>query len=247
MVDKFNIDEWLNCGRQIAEAPQYYNRLSDMNDDNQPDFDNVYFFADDEKPDSIYIRTAIARLKRRASKGVSDRQLKDLLTRFNATSEILFANSKSTGETMKYLLDNGLKPDYDKTYDIRAGGAYSSDDSMIRPSGWKRFNNWVGEIGEYLNTWVHASPEDVEGFLLFLVMIIGAIIVVVTLITDGFWSAVIAAVVSFIFFGLASVVTKFVAYLCYPIMFVIRWLFYNAWTLFGFIVVYTAYLLITIF
>lgn len=246
MVEKFNIDEWLSCGRQIAEAPQYYNRLSDMNDNNQSDFDNVYFFADDEKPDSIYLRTAIARLKRRASKGVSDRDLKDLLTRFNATSEILFANSKSTGETMKYLLDNGLKPDYDKTYDIRVGGGYSSDNSMIRPSGWKRFNNWVGEIGEYLNTWVHADPEDVEAVLLLLIMIIGALVVIITLITEGFWSAVIAAVVSVIFFGLASVVTKFVAYLCYPIMFVIRWLFYNAWTLLGFIVVYTAYLLITI-
>lgn len=245
MVDKFNIDEWLNCGRQIAEAPQYYNRLSDMNDDNQPDFDNVYFFADDEKPDSIYLRTAIARLKRRASKGVSDRQLKDLLTRFNATSEILFVNSKSTGETMKYLLDNGLKPDYDKIYDTRAGVS-SSNTSMVQPSKWKRFNNWVGEIGEYFNTLLHTEYEDLVGFLGILIIVIGVIVVLVTLIKDGFWSAVIATVVSVILYYLVAIAISLLAWLFYPIMFVIRWLFYRAWTLFGFIVLYTAYLLITI-
>ena len=246
MVDKFNIDEWLNCGRQIAEAPKYYNRLSDMNDDNQPDFDNVFFFADDEKPDSIYLRTAITRLKRRASKSVSDRDLKELLTKFIATSEILFANSKSTGETMKYLLEKGLKPDYDKIYDVRSGDSNVSEDASVRPLRLKRFNNWVGEIGEYLNTWVHTDVEDIADFIKSFVAIVAIIIVIITLITDGFWSAVIAVVISAIFYLLTEWLAGIVAYLFYPIMFVIRWLFYNAWTLFGFIVLYTAYLLITI-
>lgn len=244
-VEKFNIDEWLKTGGQIASASRFYDRLTDMNGNNQPDFDNLFYFADDGKPDVVSLRTAINHLKRRAQKGVSDRELKEYLMTFIADSEILFANNKSIEETRQYLVNNHLCPDYEAIYDKRTGGGKTVN-TAVYPSRWKRFNNWVAGIGDYFNSLREIDPDDIKGFLYLIVLVIMAIAVIITLVTDGLGSAIIAAIVCFLLMILIYFAINIIVWLFYPLMWILRYLFYNAWVLVGFTVLYTTYLFITV-
>lgn len=235
MVDTHQLELWLNYGKEIASSPQYYNRLTDMNDDNQPDFDNLFFFADDEKPNGIFLRTAITRLKRRAAN--SERTLKGVLLEFIASSEIIFANQNSIYEVQKHLSDRKIKPDYDTFFNLRTGSADNTN--VLYPSKWKQFNHWVGSIGDYFDSMMHTDYDDMTDILKAIFFVICIIILLFVLFSEGFWWALGTFFVLCIIYGIFDAIAKIFTWMIYPPLFLLRLLFYNVYILIGYTTVKT--------
>lgn len=229
-VDAYSIQQWYNAGYQIATNAAYYNKLTDMNGDNQGDFDYIFFFADQPKPDVINIYTACKQLKKRNAKGVSDRELKSLLSNFISYTELIFKSVDAAYNVKEYLNANKILPNWDQIVAKREGSAKTAQPSQqYKASFWRRADDFISNIGDTIESYTEVGFDVMSVVLIVVIAIIAVIAVITTWVQDGFGMAIVAAIISAILATIAFYVGAAALFLIKVLMFIPRYFFKSIW------------------
>ena len=101
---------------------------------------------------------------------------------------------------------------------------------VYNESLWHRFKNKIESIGEWFASDESDEKMAVIFYVLALIIYVGSIILAWT--GDGFFSALITAIVGFFILGIAYYAITIV---CMVLKWVLRLIFYNVWTFLGFL------------
>lgn len=100
---------------------------------------------------------------------------------------------------------------------------YRRNTNSSGESGWQRFNNWVEDVGDWLE-----DNTEVAGYILGgLVFLIYVIAVIVTWVDEGFWVALLAGFIGFFIAGIAAYLLMLGGSI---LSWILRFVFLNAWT-----------------
>lgn len=233
-----DIEKWIDSGWQMAT--RYYPKLDGLDDNYQGDFDYIYYFADSDSVKPVNIGFAIGRLKKKA-RSVTDLKAKNELNDFIASSSVLFVptgkekGADKVAEVRQWLLDKGRAPseeaairEYQKLYGATAG----SQEAQPRPSGsfWKRLDRTISNIGLWIESIIDVAPDVAVVVIGVVALVAAAVAVIGSWIVNGFWSAVLAAVVCGVLLYIGMYAAGLFMLLARGVLYVLRGIFYNAVT-----------------
>ena len=98
-----------------------------------------------------------------------------------------------------------------------------NQNQSTKESGWQRFNNWVEDVGD----WLEDHSETVGIILGAIVFLIYAIYVIVVWVNEGFWMALLAGFIGFFIAGIAAYLLMIGGNV---LSWILRFVFLNAWT-----------------
>jgi hypothetical protein len=111
-------------------------------------------------------------------------------------------------------------------------GTRTAPSRPVRSSRWERYNDFVEDIGEWIEDNMESLAENISTIFYVLVWIGLGIGIIGTWIDDGFWEAFFLAIIggAITFYG-AGILMVGLMYLLKILFFVARYTFYNLWSL----------------
>jgi hypothetical protein len=111
-------------------------------------------------------------------------------------------------------------------------GTRTAPSRPVRFSRWERYNDFVEDIGEWIEDNMESLAENISTIFYVLVWIGLGIGIIGTWIDDGFWEAFFLAIIggAITFYG-AGILMVGLMYLLKILFFVARYIFYNLWSL----------------